>query len=129
MLTSAATKLRVLVVEDLKDAADTLALLLRLLGHEARVAYNGPDGLRVAREWLPDYILSDVGLPGMDGWELARQLRSDPGTARAHLIAVTAYGTDEDRRRSREAGYERHLVKPLDPNDLLALLARPRPPA
>ena len=72
-------------------------------------------------------VLCDIGLPGLDGWGVARQLRRDPATAQARLIAVTAYGTEDDRRRSREAGFERHLVKPLDLTDLLPLLSRPPP--
>ena len=77
------------------------------------VAYSGPDGVRTAKEFQPDVVLCDLGLPGLDGSGVARTLRSNAVTAKARLIAVTAYGQDEDRRRSHEAGFEHHLVKPV----------------
>src|SRR5262245_23107396 len=101
-------QLRVLVIEDNQAAADSLRLLLHLSGHEARVSYDGPAGVRAAREWPPDFVLCDLGLPGLDGYGVAAALRGHPVTARARLIAVTAYGSDEARRRCREAGFERH---------------------
>ena len=119
-------QLRVLVIEDNRAAADSLRLVLDLGGHEARVAYDGPAGVRAAREWPPDFVLCDLGLPGLDGYGVAAALRHHPATARAHLIAVTAYGSDEARVRSREVGFERHFVKPVDPDVLLDLLANTR---
>jgi len=116
-------RLRVLVIEDNRATADSLGLLLDLSGHEARVAYDGVAGVRAAREWPPDFVLCDLGLPGLDGYGVAAALRGHPVTARARLIAVTAYGSDEARRRCREAGFERHFVKPVDPDVLLDLLA------
>jgi CheY-like chemotaxis protein len=78
-----------------------------------------------ARAWRPDVVLCDIGLPGLDGYGVAGALRRDPTTAMAHLIAVTGYGQEEDRRRSRQAGFDHHLTKPVDPHDLRQLLARP----
>jgi CheY-like chemotaxis protein len=107
---------RILVVEDNRDAAHSLRILLELLGHEVVVAYTGPEGLQRALEWRPDVVLSDIGLPGgLDGWALAKKLRSNPATAKARLIAITGYGSEEDRRHSREAQFDYHLTKPVDP--------------
>lgn len=119
--------LRILVVEDNPDTADSLRLLLGLYGYEVTVAYSGPDGVRAAGQWPPDVVLCDIGLPGLDGYGVARKLRGDPATATARLIAVTAYGEDEHRRRSHAAGFEHHLVKPVDPDALLRLLSRAGP--
>jgi CheY-like chemotaxis protein len=90
-----------------------------------RVAYTGPDGVRVAEKWPPDFVLCDIGLPGLDGYGVASALRRHPATAGAHLVAITAYGSDEARRRGREAGFEHHLTKPADPDAILGLLATP----
>jgi CheY-like chemotaxis protein len=117
--------MRVLVVEDNRDSADSLRLLLALYGYEVAVAYCGHDGVRAAQQCRPDVVLCDIGLPGLDGYAVARRLRGNPATAQARLIAVTAYGRDEDRRRSHEAGFERHLVKPVDPDDLRSSLDCP----
>ena len=113
-------RLRAIVVDDNVDAADSLADLLRLLGHEVQVAHDGPEGLAAARALRPDVVLLDIGLPGMDGYEVARRLRSDPDFS-ALLVAVSGYGRDEDRRLSREAGIEHHFVKPIDFRSLLSL--------
>ena len=115
--------MRILVVDDNRDAADSLRLLLECSGHEVAVAYSGHDGVRAAEQYPPDVVLCDIGLPGLDGYGVARKLRDNPATATARLIAVTAYGQDEDRRRSHEAGFEQHLVKPVDPDALVKLLA------
>jgi PAS domain S-box-containing protein len=120
---AAGARLRVLVVEDNRDAADSLKLLLDLLGHEAKAAYTGPEGVRLAQDWSPDVVVCDIGLPGLDGYGVARQLRLHPGTAQARLVALTGYGSDEDRRRSRQAGFDYHLTKPADPDALAELLA------
>ncbi len=120
---AAGKRLRVLVVEDNKDAADSMALFLGMLGHEVRLAATGPEGVEAARAWRPDVVLCDIGLPGLDGYGVARELRLHPTTARVRLLALTGYGTEEDRRRSREAGFDHHLVKPADPDELQRLLA------
>jgi len=114
---------RVVIVEDNRAVADSLQRLLGLYGYEVRVAYTGPEGVRLAREWPPDVVLCDIGLPGLDGYGVAAALRQDSATAQARLIAVTAYDSDEARVRSREAGFERHLAKPVDPSEILEVLA------
>ena len=114
---------RILVVEDNRDSADSLRLLLELSGHEVAVAYSGHDGVQAAEQYQPDVVLCDIGLPGLDGYGVARKLRDNPTTATARLIAVTAYGHDEDRRRSHEAGFDLHVVKPVEPAALGKLLA------
>jgi CheY-like chemotaxis protein len=122
--------LRVLVVDDNKDAAESCAMLLQLHGHEVQVAYDGRSAVVKARLLLPKAVLLDIGLPrGMDGYEVARQLRLMPGMAQALLIAMTGYGQDEDRRRGQEAGFNHHVTKPADPAELQRLLATWTPPA
>jgi PAS domain S-box-containing protein len=119
--------LRVLVVDDNEDSADSLAIWLRLKGHEVRTAYDGPQALAQALEQPPELVLLDIGMPGMSGYEVARRLRAHPGTRLTMLVAMTGWGQEEDRRQSREAGIDQHLVKPLEPRvleDLIARLAR-----
>jgi PAS domain S-box-containing protein len=119
----AARELRVLVVEDNRDAADSLRMLLEAYGYQVEVAYTGPDGVRAAEENRPEVVICDIGLPGMDGYAVAGALRRNPATASSRLIALTGYGQDEDRRRAREAGFDEHLTKPADPAALEALIA------
>ena len=114
---------KVLVIEDNPDAADSLRMLLEHYGHEVLVAHTGPIGVTLAQEWQPQVVVSDIGLPGLDGFGVAAALRHNPATAQIRLIALTGYGTDEDRRRSREVGFDSHLVKPVDPAELHAVLA------
>jgi CheY-like chemotaxis protein len=111
-------------VDDNVDSADSLAMLLTMTGHEARTAHSGAEALETARDYLPRVVLLDIGLPQMDGYEVARQLRRRPELAGVVLLAMTGYGQEEDRRRSREAGFDHHLVKPVDPNELQDLLRR-----
>ncbi|HEX6320728.1 MAG TPA: response regulator, partial [Burkholderiales bacterium] len=113
---------RVLVVEDNRDAAESLRRLLQLSGYEVSLAYTGQEGLRAAKQLHPDVILCDIGLPDSNGFVVAGALRGDPDTAGVRLIAVTAYGADEDRRRARAVGFDLHLVKPVDPDVLLEKL-------
>jgi two-component system CheB/CheR fusion protein len=113
---------RILIVEDNHDTADSLQMLLEALGHEVRVAYNGPEGVVRAEQWQPEVILSDIGLPGLDGYGVARALRRNPATARVRLIAVTGYGSETDRRQAFEAGFDFHLTKPVDPVVLVTLI-------
>jgi two-component system CheB/CheR fusion protein len=115
---------RILVVDDNRDAVESLAMLLRLDGHEVRVAHDGPRALEAAAAFAPQVVLLDIGMPGMSGYEVARRLRADGGPACPLLVAMTGYGQDEDRRRSREAGFDHHLVKPVEFEVVLALLAR-----
>jgi PAS domain S-box-containing protein len=112
---------RVLVVDDNLDAANTLHLLLQSLGHETRIAHDGPTALAVADEFRPDVVLLDIGMPGMSGYEVARHLRSR-GQRPIKIVAITGWGTDADRARSSEAGFDIHLVKPVAEGDLRQVL-------
>jgi CheY-like chemotaxis protein len=115
---------RCLVIEDNVDAAESLGLLLELIGHQAEVAFDGAAGLAAARRLVPDVVLCDIGLPGaLDGYAVARAFRADPDLRSAFLIALTGYGREEDRRRALEAGFDTHLTKPADLDDLRRLLA------
>jgi len=119
----AATPMSVLVVDDNADASESLAVLLRLSGHEVEVAANGESALALAGTFRPQVVLLDLGLPGMDGFEVARRLRARPELAATRLIAITGYGQASDRQATAAAGFERHLTKPVDVDSLLALLA------
>ena len=114
---------RVLVVEDNVDAAETMQMLLAIAGYDARTAYDGVSALKLAREFKPQAIFCDIGLPGKDGYAVARELRELPETRLALLVALTGYGHDEDRRRAAEAGFDAFEVKPIDPEAMNALLA------
>jgi two-component system, chemotaxis family, CheB/CheR fusion protein len=114
---------RALVVDDNVDAARSLAMLLKLSGHDVHTVHDGPAALEVIGEFQPDVIFLDIGLPGLDGYEIARRLRSMPEIEDVLLLALTGYGQEEDRRRSFEAGFDHHLVKPVDLGTLHAILA------
>jgi CheY-like chemotaxis protein/nitrogen-specific signal transduction histidine kinase len=115
--------LRILVIEDNQDAAESLRLLLQLLGHEVTVTHTGVEGVHTAQHWRPNLVLSDIGLPGgLDGWGVARELRQNPATAQTRLIAITGYGREEDKRRAKEVGFDYLLTKPADPDMLLQLI-------
>jgi CheY-like chemotaxis protein len=118
-----ASSRRVLVVDDNQDATETLELLLQLWGHEVQSALNGPEALALAVEFRPEIILLDIGLPGMSGYEVARQLRQLPGFRDVFIVAVTGYGQESDRLNSQEAGFGHHLVKPVQPEVLQELIA------
>jgi len=113
---------RVMVVDDNRDAARTLELLLRSLGHETRVVYNGTDALRIAPAFKPDVVLLDIGMPDLDGYEVARRLRAMGQVGNARIIAITGWGQEADRLRSSEAGFDLHLVKPVDPTELAKIV-------
>ncbi len=114
---------RVLVVDDNEDAADALAMLLRVTGHETLTVYDGPSALEAARKFVPQVVLLDIGLPGLDGYEVARRLRDDPGTAGVLIIAVSGYGQEGDRATARASGFDHHLTKPVDLADLRGAMA------
>ena len=114
---------RVLVVDDNVDAADSAAMLLPLAGQEVRVAYDGPTAVVVAEAFRPQLVLLDIGMPGMDGYDVARRFRDDTGLKPAMLVAMTGWGQEEDRRRSLQAGFDHHPVKPAEPDVLHQLLA------
>jgi signal transduction histidine kinase/CheY-like chemotaxis protein len=122
---SQAPSLRVLVVDDNVSSAQSLAKVLKLDGHDVQVAHDGQAALESVRQLRPEVVLMDIGLPGMDGYEVARRLREDADLAAGIVLlaAVTGYAEDDARRRSREAGFDHHLVKPVDPDGVLALLA------
>jgi len=105
-----------------------MVLLLRLRGHEVAVAFSGPGALETADSFEPEIVLLDIGLPGLDGYQVARQLRQDHRLKEALLVALTGYGQEEDRRLAREAGFDHHLTKPVDPAVLYKLLEAEGPP-
>jgi signal transduction histidine kinase/integral membrane sensor domain MASE1 len=113
---------RILVVDDNVDAAESLSVLLRMKGHSVATAHDGPEALSQAESFSPEVVLLDLGLPGMNGYDVARDLRRKPGRDKLTVVAITGYGQEEDRRRSQEAGIDHHLVKPVDPGELHALL-------
>ena len=117
-------QMRVLVVEDNTETAAALAGLLRTEGHEVEIAPDGPSALKAAQFRSPDVMLLDIGLPKMDGYEVARRVQEQPGPKRPFLVAVTGRDTDEDRCRSEDAGIDLHLTKPVDPYGLQRLLGR-----
>ena len=116
-------KLAILVVDDNRDAAESLAMLLEIGGHEIRTAHDGPDALRTLESYRPQVILLDIGLPGMNGYEVARRIRASVEHRGVTLAALTGWGQEEDRRRTKEVGFDHHLVKPADPADVERILA------
>jgi CheY-like chemotaxis protein len=114
---------KVLIVDDNLDAAETLAMMLELLGQTTRQEHDGKSALKAAAEYQPDVVFLDIGLPGLSGHEVASRIRRDLGMRSVYLIALSGYGTEEDRRKSFYAGFDSHLVKPLDPAALPGILA------
>jgi DNA-binding response OmpR family regulator len=116
-------KLRVLVADDSRDTTESLALVLTMKGHEVRTAFDGEEAFRAAESFQPDVALLDVGMPKASGHVVARRIRDTPWGARMVLVAQTGWGHEEDRRKTREAGFDHHLVKPVSPEALANLLA------
>jgi CheY-like chemotaxis protein len=116
-------KHRVLVVDDNKAAADLLGMVVRMLGHDVRTACDGQEGVEVAESFLPDVVLMDLGMPRMNGFEAARKIREQPWGQQMLLIALTGWGQAEDKQRTKDAGFDHHLVKPAEPAELQRLLA------
>ncbi|HEY9106310.1 MAG TPA: response regulator, partial [Roseateles sp.] len=114
---------RVLVVDDNEDAAESMAMLLSVLGHEVRVQRDGPAALAAAAEFLPQAVFCDVGMPGMDGYEVATRLRQDPRLTATLLVALTGWGSQDDKKRSCAAGFDAHLTKPASLDAIIALMA------
>jgi CheY-like chemotaxis protein len=118
--------LRTLIIDDNVDGAESLKILLQAKGLDVRTAFDGPEGLAAAEEFRPEVVLLDIGLPKMDGYEVARRLRRSAGLDTCLLIAVSGYGQDEDLQRSRQAGFDHHLVKPVSAEVLDDLLRTAR---
>ncbi|MFZ3179402.1 MAG: response regulator [Methylocystis silviterrae] len=114
---------RVLVIDDDRDVADSLAMLLDVLGCDVRTAYSGAVGVSLVSDFQPRIVFLDIGMPEMNGYETARRIRNKPAGRQAQLIAVTGWGQDLDKKRTREAGFDRHLVKPADIDILEEILA------
>jgi CheY-like chemotaxis protein len=115
--------LRVLVVEDNVDSAETLAELLEIWGHRVQIVHHGHSALAEVHTFEPDVVILDIGLPGIDGYEVARSIRAHDRLSQPMLVALTGYGQEEDRRRSLEIGFDVHLTKPVNPDQLQRLLA------
>jgi CheY-like chemotaxis protein len=113
-----------LVVEDLRDSADSMAILLKHWGYQSEIVYDGERACEVAATFHPEVVLLDIGLPGMDGCELAQRLRQLPETANRLLVAISGFGREADIQRCKEAGIDRHFLKPADPDELKQLLAK-----
>ena len=121
---SPSPSLKVLVVDDNVDAAVTLATVLEMLGHKTQTVHAGPPVREAAQAFDPDVVLLDIGLPGMNGYDVARQLRGEPGLRHTVLVALTGWGSEEDKRRTRNAGFDYHLVKPISAAAVDTILAR-----
>jgi PAS domain S-box-containing protein len=121
--------LRILVVDDNVDAAESLAALLTLGGHQTRLAHCGETAIALTAEFRPDVVFLDIGLPGLNGYEVARRVRGDTSLEQPYLVALTGWGSSEDKRQAHAAGFDRHVVKPVDPAQLDQLLGRVRPAA
>jgi CheY-like chemotaxis protein len=119
---TAAARRRILVVDDNQDAANSLAAVLKLMGHELQTAYDGLEALHVAAAFRPDLMLLDIGMPKLNGYDTARRIREQPWGKGIVLVALTGWGQDEDKRKSEQAGFNAHLVKPVDPAALDTLL-------
>lgn len=117
------TATRILVVDDSVDSAETLGELLKIWGHDVRLAHDGPSALAAAREYKPEVVLLDIGLPGMDGFAVATELRKE-GLGGRILVALTGYGEQQDRDRTQKVGFDHHLVKPIDPDTLQKLIGK-----
>ena len=121
------TKRRVLVVDDNTDALESLSSLVTLLGNEVRKARDGLEAVQMAEAFRPDIVLMDLGMPNLNGYEAARRIRQEAWGREIALVATTGWGQDDDRRRTTEAGFDRHLVKPIEVAALREILAAPAP--
>jgi CheY-like chemotaxis protein len=119
---SATRRFKILVVDDNHDSALSLAMMLSIMGHDTRTAHDGESAVATAETFLPDVVLLDIGLPKLNGYEVAQRIRKTSWGATMYLIAVTGWGQDEDRQRSSEVGLNLHMVKPVEPSALEKLL-------
>ncbi|MGH7607049.1 MAG: response regulator, partial [Gemmatimonadales bacterium] len=122
--TTRRARCRILVADDNQDSAESLAMLLRLSGHDVRTAHDGQEAVAIAQEFQPEVALLDLGMPTLTGYDAARRIREQPGGAKVVLIALTGWGQEEFRRRSRDAGFDHHLTKPVAVDALERLLDR-----
>src|SRR5688500_19680681 len=120
---AAARRFKILVVDDNHDSALSLAMMLSIMGHDTRTAHDGESAVSTAETFLPDVVLLDIGLPKLNGYEVAQRIREASWGASMYLIAVTGWGQDEDRQRSSEVGLNLHMVKPVEPSALEKVLA------
>ena len=127
-LETSAQPRKVLVIDDNRDQAESLGKLLSLMGHDVRLGFDGEEALRLALDFRPDVALLDLGLPKLNGCEVAKRMRSDPRVKDTLLLAQTGWGQDDDLRRTKEAGFDHHLLKPVDIGRLKAILAQPSRP-
>ncbi len=118
------SKLRILVVDDNKDVAKVLSMMLKALGNEVQTAHDGCEAIRMAAEYRPDIVLMDIGMPELNGYEAAQQIREQDWGMSMVLVALTGWGQEEDKQRAKEAGFDHHLAKPAEPAALRELLAK-----
>jgi CheY-like chemotaxis protein len=116
--------MRILIADDHRDSANSMAMLMRMGGHEVTVAYDGEEAVKMAEDAPPDVVLLDIGMPRLNGYEVAQRLRTQPRGRELVLIATTGWGQEEDRRRSARSGFDAHLVKPVDHQALLEVLVQ-----
>jgi CheY-like chemotaxis protein len=121
------TSRRILIIDDSRDASHSLKMLLGKVGHQVEVANSGKSGIEAAERFLPEIVLCDIGMPGMDGYEVAQSLRADETTRAAYLVAVTGYGQDADRLKALESGFDEHLTKPVGLSTLQSMIAAMSP--
>ena len=124
---SASASHRILVVDDMQDSAHSLSRLLKLKGHDTRTAHDGQEAVEAAEEFHPDIVLMDIGMPRLNGYQAARHIRDQPWGRNIVLVALTGWGQEEDKRLASEAGFDRHLTKPVDPTALTSILAEFEP--
>jgi CheY-like chemotaxis protein len=123
------TSHRVLIVDDHEGSAAMMGIMCRALGNDVRTAHDGIQAVEVAAEFRPDVIFLDIGMPRLNGYDACRRIREQPWSRDTMIVALTGWGQEEDRRQAEEAGFSRHLVKPVDPNTIRELLAELKPPA
>ena len=123
-----ARRRRILVADDNRDAASSLTLMLQLMGHEVFTAYDGLEALELAEGCRPDALLLDIGMPRLNGFDVARRVREETWGRGIMIIAITGWGADQDRQRSHESGFDFHIVKPANPMTLQRILSEPPPP-